>query len=280
MKQFKQYPIYVNYNIFTAEERAMALMARTIRFHFSSEALAYKVEREGYRKKHGREPFDYKTYMREYAVTIGEERRRDEIASEASTTASIAYETNVIKQLYIICSTTPGKMLLDSMNKKEKVWIVYDEDGPGVASTTPSPLKKEWGGGVRLYFDPTGFDPTNVWYTPDDVLFHELIHAYRSGNGQDNRRVMKEYQTAEEFLAIHLQNVYMSYRGRKQYYFSHTNSRLASKDEIYKAIRTDNETLYTLRHYLEAEPLAKEVARLKDPDFNCWRDLGHLDAVF
>ena len=135
------------------------------------------------------------------------------------------------------------------------------------------------GGGVRLYFNPGDFDSSGVWYTPDDVLFHELIHAYRSGRGQDNRRAMKEYATAEEFLAIQTQNVYMSLLNRKKYYFSHTNSRLASKDEIYKAIRTDDETLFTLRHYLQVEPFAKAIAKLAQPDFNCWRDLGRLDVI-
>jgi hypothetical protein len=279
MKQFRHYPIHINYNIFTAEERAAALLARTARFYASREGLEYIVEREGYRKRTGREAFDYKGYIREDAVKTGWERRRDEISAEKETPASKDYENKVHKTLDKILGTPPGKILFDSLNRNEKIWIVFDEDGPGAASTTFSPLGKEMGGGVRLYFDVDGFDAANVWYTPDDVLFHELIHAYRSGHLRDNRRAMKEYKTAEEFLAIHIQNVYMDYMGRRKYYFSHTNSRLATKDEIYSAIRNENENLFALRHYLSAEPYAREIAALTAPDFNCWRDLGKLDVI-
>ena len=145
MKQYRQYPIFINYNIFTDEERAAAFKARTARFNASREAKEYAVEREGYRKLHGTEAFDYKAYIRESAVKTGEEKRLDEIAEETATPESLGYESDVTKTLDAIWATVPGKILLESLNKLEKVWIVYDQDGPGVASTTPAPLRERNG---------------------------------------------------------------------------------------------------------------------------------------
>lgn len=279
MKKYGNYPIYINYNIFTKEELSSALLARTIKFYASRRALSYIAEQNAWRKKNNREPFDYEAYMREYIVDKDWEKRRDEIAWEKQTPESRAYEDAVVRWLDKIVKTPPGKILLDSMVPTEKVWIVFHDKEMGVAATTPFPMSDEMGGGIRLYFDPSGFDPNMEYYTPDDVLFHELIHAYRAGRRKHIGRKLAEYETAEEFLAIHIQNVYMAYMGRRKYYFSHSHSSLATKDAIYDAIKNENENLFTLRQYLQEEPYAQAIAKLTDPDFNCWRDLGNLDVI-
>ncbi len=280
MKRFRNFPIWINYNVFTDREREAALRDRLKRFYASKEGAAYIKEQDEWRKQHGREPFDHHQYMEEEDVKTGWEKRRDEIKWERQTRESIAYEDKITALLEKICQTPPGKLLFNSMLATERIWILFHEGlSKGVAATTPGAMSEKMGGGVRLYFDPDGFDTTMEYYTPDDVLFHELIHAYRAAKGKHNYRAMKEYETAEEFLAIHIQNVYMAYMGRRKYYFSHSNSGLATRDKIYNAISSENETLFTLRHYLQDEPYAKAIAQLKEPDFNCWRDLGHLDAV-
>ena len=276
MKRFRNYPIYINYNVFTDQEREAALRERLKKFRASKEGAAYAAELDDWRKKNNREPYDYMPDIIAEQIKSGREKRLDEIKSQKQTKESKAYEDKVNGVLEQILKTVPGKKLLDSMTPTQKVWIVMYGDEGYAAATLPGILPADQGGGIRVLFDPDGFDSTMEYYTPDDVLFHELIHAYRVGKGKDNRKAMKEYKTADEFLAIHIQNVYMAYMGRTKYYYSHTNPRLAEKDEIYKVIRTDQETRDVFKDFLQNEPYAQEIAKLKEPDFNCWRDLGNI----
>ncbi|MEJ1157397.1 M91 family zinc metallopeptidase [Prosthecomicrobium sp. N25] len=47
--------------------------------------------------------------------------------------------------------------------------------------------------------------------TADEVLFHELVHAYRYMDGAgDRRKVTAGYQNEEEFMAVVVTNIYLS----------------------------------------------------------------------
>src|SRR5687768_598165 len=277
MKRFRNFPIWINYNIFTDKEREAALRDRLKRFYASKEGKAWVAELDEWRRKHGQEPYDYKPEAFAEEVKSGRAKRLDEIKWERQTKESIAYEDKVTRVLEKILKTPPGELLFKSMEPTVKVWILYHEGlDNAVAAATPGIMPAEKGGGVRLYFDPDGFDPEMEYYTPDDILFHELIHTYRSGKGKHNWQKMKEYKTADEFLAIHIQNVYMAFMGRTKYYFSHENPRLVTKDEIYKTIRSDDETRAAFKHFLKEEPYAQGIAKLTTPDFNCWRDLANI----
>lgn len=274
MRKFKHYPIYINYNVFTKEERAGAILARTARFYGSHEGLKYTREIEEHRRKHG-DVNDWKPDEIAWRVD-NEDKRRDEIRPEPWSPESIRYEIEVSRALETILTTPIGKTLLDLMTQREKIWIVMDQGGPGVASTTPGILRKELGGGVRLYFDPAaGFEYRKDSYTPDDVLFHELVHAYRFAKlntAGANWTKLHDYSDAEEFIATQMQNVYMSIRGKTKFYYTHNDPRLEPKDVVYKNIGADPVAVRVFIDFLNTEPLAGIVASWSFPDFNPWRD--------
>jgi hypothetical protein len=298
MKQYRNYAIYINYNKFTEAERSAALHARDVTFYtnqtpgrvggafpesmklenlLNPHATRYLAEQEAYRKKHG-DVNDWQRDYREFDVDT-KDKMREEVRPEKATKESVAYEKRVYRQLDIILGTAIGRLLLDSINAAEKIWIVVDEEGPGVASTTPGVVSNYAGGGVRLYYDPDDFDPKMEYFTPDDVLFHELVHAYRSAKRVDYHRVLREYRTAEEFLAIHLQNVYMALRGKSRFYISHSNSSLAKKEDVYANIATDWDTVEAFNYFRFHEPLTVNVANMHYPSYNVWRDAAQINAL-
>ncbi len=216
-------------------------------------------------------------------------KRLLEITEDANPAPeSVAYEEAVVEQLKVICKTTVGKLLLDSLNPQVKHWILPGEESlyqmcGCAALTSPAAFSDKQGGGVRLYFDPFGFDPKMEYYTPDDILFHEMVHAYRAGsvgyNGQ-NHKPLREYLTAEELLAIHLQNVYLACRKHLRFYRTHRNPTLGTKNETYYYLATDIEALGAMEYFLRNEPLAAQVATWAYPHFNPWRDYPDLEAIY
>ena len=77
--------------------------------------------------------------------------------------------------------------------------------------TTPG-----WNGGIRVAIAPSFMDGVNKGpgSSPDEVLLHELIHAFSiiSGSYQRGTMLMQQfdYHTIEEFMAIVLTNIYIS----------------------------------------------------------------------
>jgi hypothetical protein len=259
MRQFKPYPIYINHSHWQEVGQWEADY-----FHYQGD-----VE------------------MERWLISTG--KRLLEITEDVNPSAeSIAYEEAVVEQLKIICKTTVGKLLLDSLNPQVKHWILpgdesmYESCGcAAMAASWVFPDKQ--GGGVRLYFDPFGFDSKMEYYTPDDILFHELIHAYRAGRvgyEKQNHQPLREYKSAEELLAIHLQNVYLACRKHLQFYLTHRNPRLATQDETYYQLATDAEAMSAMQYYLNNEPLAAKVATWAHPIFNPWRDYWILQEIF
>jgi hypothetical protein len=61
-------------------------------------------------------------------------------------------------------------------------------------------------------------------YAPDEVLFHEMIHASRIMRGKlDSVPVNAGYDDEEEYLAIVLSNIYLSEKGQVRFTASHGN---------------------------------------------------------
>jgi hypothetical protein len=72
--------------------------------------------------------------------------------------------------------------------------------------------------------------PSNA---PDEVLYHELVHASRYVNGVfDGEPVNKGYDDAEEYLAIVLTNIYMSEKGQWIFAGDHDVGILQGRDAI------------------------------------------------
>jgi hypothetical protein len=85
--------------------------------------------------------------------------------------------------------------------------------------------KYDWratGGGtdVHLYYSPTPKRPHgNYGSQADEVLCHELVHAYRDMQGLDNpapttTKDLYRYLNEEEWLAILITNIYLSAKNR------------------------------------------------------------------
>ena len=207
------------------------------------------------------------------------------------------WEHQVYRLLMLIGSTRVGKLLFESLNPTVKHWIIPLDDQRRAdcdcsAYTFPGHPKE--GGGIRVYFNPLDFNRSHKryrrgavefqWRSADDVLFHEIVHASRMGRvgyfGLNEKR-MNEYESAEEFLALHLQNVYLESRGSQRVYRDYRSLKAVSKDTAYQYFVGDAEVLMAFRHYLDREPLAKAVAQWKQPadSFNPWRDLPVLERM-
>lgn len=78
------------------------------------------------------------------------------------------------------------------------------------------------GSSATIWYDPTtwthaaakvGYDPAN-FYQPDDVLFHELVHALRMMRGMIDLVTIRDWDNVEDLYAILLTNIYLSSNGR------------------------------------------------------------------
>jgi hypothetical protein len=186
-----------------------------------------------------------------------------------------------------ISLTTMGKMLLNALKRDVRYWIVpLDADNQDQcqcgAMTFPGAPKE--GGGIRVYFNPT--DWTGTWQTPDDVLFHELVHAYRMGRigyAALNRRAMSDYDDGEEFLALQLQNMYLADRGSQRFYLAYKRPWLnGSRDDAYEYYAKTAEVPMAFRYFRDSEPLATGVSHWKAPanGFNPWRDQPIIEQTY
>jgi hypothetical protein len=199
------------------------------------------------------------------------------------------YEDQVYKLLMLIASTKIGRLLFDSLNRAVQHWIVpldYLDKSQCNCRAYEFPGGPKEGGGVRVYFNPKDFNSSaKLWFSADDILFHELVHAYRDGRvgySNENFRPMNEYTTAEEFIALHMQNVYLANRGGLRFYRSYRSLQSVSKNTAYQSFANDAEALMAFRHFVDNDPLAATVAGWKFPadSFNPWRDQPVLERIY
>lgn len=202
------------------------------------------------------------------------------------------YEYQVSQVLRLISSTRVGNLLLtliknEACKSKRKYWIVpfYRRTDGDLCSCMAYTIPTA-GDGVAVHYDPKGETAiTERWFSADDVLFHEMVHACRIGRiGFANQKmtVMNEYKTAEEFLALHMQNVYLSNRGASRFYRSFKRLESVSKGTAYQDFADDAVVLMAFRYFVEKDPLAREVATWKHPvdSFNPWRDQATLERIY
>ncbi len=262
MKQFGRYPIYVNHPGRWEEVRQRQLD------YFKSQRDRRMVSWLTYTAK--------RLYEITQDVTPGPE--------------SLAYEEAVCQQLRVISSTVIGRCLLEALNHHVKVWIVpldlLDRTDCDCGAYT-FPGKPNEGGGVRVYYNPTDFNPSaRRWLGADDILFHELVHAYRTGRvGYDvvnHAKPLNDDDNTEEFLALHLQNVYLACRGGARFYRTYKKRESVSKGVAYQYFAGSAEALMAFRYWVEIEPIATTVSRWMTPadSFNPWRDQPVLERMF
>jgi len=252
MRQFGSYPIYINY-----ADRWEDVRQRQIR-----EFVA----------KHDRKMVNWLKGTAKQLYEITEDK--------TPSPAAKAFEDQVHDLLQKkIAVTTLGKMLLNGLKRSIKYWIVpLDAENERIcqcgALTFPGAPKE--GGGIRIYFNPT--DWKGPWPSADDVLFHELVHAYRIariGYAAQNKTPMSDYDNGEEFIATQMQNMYLADRNSQLFYLSYKRPWLSgSKDDAYAYYASAAEVPMALRYFRDSEPLATGVSHWKAPPngFNPWRD--------
>lgn len=261
MRKFEQYPIYINHPGRWEEVR------RRQRDHF--------VDKGDYKMMSW---LDY-TGKRLYEI----------IEDKTPSMESREYEHKVYRLLTLIASTRVGRLLFDSLNRNIRHWIIpldYLDKAECKCAAYTFPGQPKEGGGIRVYFNPTDFNGSaQKWHSADDILFHEMVHAYRDGTvgyAGNNFKAMNEYKTAEEFLALHMQNVYLANRGGVRFYRSYRSLQSVSKGTAYQYFAGDAEVLMAFRHFVDKDPLAKAVSRWMNPpdSFNPWRDQPVLERIY
>ncbi len=128
-----------------------------------------------------------------------------------------------------------------------------------------------------------GSGDTYIFFNPnqdfsDDVLFHELIHAYRFSYNKFERFPVNEEYNGEEFLAHHLQNVYLSCL-KKELYFTYRSEEKADKKRIYQHFADTSELLKATEYFSTHEYLAMLAANTitnNIADYNPFRDYKQL----
>ena len=212
-----------------------------------------------------------------------------EIMEETKWSAKVwNYENQVYQLLRLIASTKIGKLLFDSLDPNERYWIV-PKDAFGVdcgCQAVTFPGTPKGGGGIRVYLTPSELNYVQKRFEgADDILFHEMVHAYRMGRvgfcGMNSTK-MNENGDGEEFYALQMQNVYLGQRGATRFYRDYRSLRSVSKGTAYQYMAGDADVLMGLRWYLDHEPLAATVASWTRPadSFNAWRDQPNLERLF
>lgn len=260
MRQFAPYPIYINYADHWEQVRQQQIREFTT--------------------QHDTKMVNWLRGTAKQLYEITDDRTPSKVAR--------AFENQVYDLLQSrISSTVMGRVLLNSLNRDLQFWILpLDAENRRSckcgALTFPGAPKE--GGGIRIYFNPT--DWTSAWQTADDVLFHELVHAYRMGRVGYfglNRTHMNDYDDGEEFLALQMQNMYLADRGSRRFYLAYKRPRLSgSKDEAYAYYAGMAEVPMALRYFRDVEPLATAVSHWKAPidGFNPWRDQPLLEQNY
>lgn len=262
MRQFGRYPIFINH-----PGRWEDVRQRQIEY---------------FRQKRDAKMMMWLTYTAKRLFEITEDK--------PPRPESVEYEKQVYQQLQLIAQTTIGRLLLDSLNTLTRVWIVpldlIDKAACDCGAYT-FPGKPDEGGGIRIYYNPGDHNSSaKKWKGADDILFHELVHAYRNGRvGYDvvnHAKDMNDHKDSEEFLALELQNVYLANRGATRYYKTYRHLESVSKDSAYSYFAGSAESLMVLRYYVECEPLAAKVSKWMNPpdSFNPWRDQNVLERMY
>jgi len=211
------------------------------------------------------------------------------------SSAAKAYEQQVYDALVLVSANQLGSLVLDSLNDATTYWIlpldVIEKTACGNCGAFTFPGTPKQRGGERIYFTPREWHrDIKMRYSADDILFHELVHAYRDGeigyahtNSRHlNKEMLPDYPNMEEFLALQMQNTYLAFRRMSVFYHSYLRPQGISKEDAYKVFANDRGILATFRYFVENEPLASEVMELTLPDdaFNPWRDLDDLEKAY
>jgi Effector protein len=208
--------------------------------------------------------------------------------------AARQYEERVRIVVNAIMRTRTGAALLGTFNanrnKEAAIWIMNNQDTSNwcnsatgnFLSTDPSTGKDDWEGS-RIWYSPDRYAVDDCgWYPgmrPEDVLFHEMVHASRNLNDPvyDNTPLylMGDY---EEFLAVLITNMYRTEIGAKKLHRDYVLKLLVEQPEAEAFLSSKREYLDAIQA-LQGDLLVSAVSGLNTP-FNPFRDYDRLDANY
>lgn len=206
-----------------------------------------------------------------------------EIPPAKQSGAARYYERRIEEELEGILQTTVGRCLFNSLKASEKIWITpktsmtETDYNSSAANTFQYPDYQ--GGGIRIHYNLKK-DINSDQDTPLEILFHELIHAYRFGLVGDIKEnapyVVTWNGDREEVFATIMQSVYLSCIEEPSVYYSYDPPRKTTPEEAYKKLAFDDYSLSLLTYFINSDPLTKRVALLKPPVYNPWRDYFNI----
>jgi len=208
--------------------------------------------------------------------------------------AARKYEERVRIVVNAIMRTRTGAALLGTFNansnKEAAIWIMNNPDTSfwcnsatgNFLSTDLSTGNQHWEGS-RIWYSPDRYEVDDCgWYPgmrPEDVLFHEMVHASRDLNDPvyDNTPLylMKDY---EEFLAVLITNMYRTEIGAKKLHRDYMLKLLVEQPEAEAFLSSKREYLDAIQA-LQGDLLVSAVSGLNTP-FNPFRDYDRLEANY
>lgn len=193
--------------------------------------------------------------------------------------AAVRYEGHVKGLLSYIKANPIGRTVFECLRNSgcQPIWIIpYDSQdiewyGDGNAKVGRVPwtyLKKN---AVRLMYTFDMFTYTTEWgkmpgSRADEVLFHEMVHAYRYAHPKVHVKVslaLPGYTDTEEFLAHQMTNVYRSLWGAKKFNLDYKARTLTTAAACEAALRSGKGLLDAMAVFLRDDPLSQSVAKLK-----------------
>lgn len=199
------------------------------------------------------------------------------------------WEDDVYRQLQTIVATRIGRMVFEALDKGTKYWIIpldFLDKSDCACSAYTFPGHPREGGGIRMYYNPSDFNSSSQrWIGADDVLFHEIVHAYRIGSATyevvNAAKYMNDHKNDEEFFALQMQNVYLACRNATRFYKTYKRLESVSKSSAYQYLAGSSESLMALRHFTQNDKLAGQISKWMAPatSFNPFRDFGVLERL-
>ncbi|MGH8516839.1 MAG: hypothetical protein ACREUE_05215 [Panacagrimonas sp.] len=199
------------------------------------------------------------------------------------------YEERVRSFLNEIRRNEVGRCVLDFCMGADPIWIIpFDsaqiENAGGSFDANVTRSHKSFGGkqAVRVAYTPGHWTFAADGKLPgaraDEVLFHEMVHAYRFASPRVPARNYDELPhntDHEEFLAHQAANVYRSLKGARVFNIHYKGKQLASAAECEKGLKSIPGLLEALEGFLRTDPLSKAIARIRTL-YNPFADIDRL----
>jgi hypothetical protein len=187
------------------------------------------------------------------------------------------YERQIRQLLTNIAATRVGMVLLRAIKNtppNTKIWIIpANWDQPTAKTRQYSEIE---GGGIRIPFNPSAWGRA-----AEQTLVHELVHAKRFALGEYNAQPFKlddpgrEFANSEEFLATQIENIQVASRKISTKYDSYRGPD-RDKRSMYKFFSEYADFPRAIKHFIDTDPMVKEMAGLKNPEYNPFRDLEQI----